>query len=143
MLRGMWAGVDRGQWGDKETRYAELFRRLGLQSGSVALEVGCGAGGASRLLAQVVEGARVVGVDPSRLAVDEAIRLTDAAGLAGRVSFETMDGRRLSYPDGAFDAVFASRVLVHAFDPEGILSEMLRVLRPGGRLLVVEPDRDG
>lgn len=143
MLRGMWAGVDRGQWGDKEQRYAELFRRLGLRRGSVALEVGCGAGGASRLLAQVVKGARVVGVDPSRLAVAEAIRLTAAAGLAGRVSFETMDGRSLAYPDGSFDAVFASRVLVHAFDPEGILAEMLRVLRPGGRLLVVEPDRDG
>lgn len=143
MLRGMWAGVDRGQWGEKEDRYADLFQRLRLRRGSVALEVGCGAGGASRLLAQVVAGARVVGVDPSRLAVAEAIRLTAAAGLAGRVTFEPMDGRRLSYPDGAFDAVFASRVLVHAFDPEGILSEMLRVLRPGGSLLVVEPDRDG
>jgi SAM-dependent methyltransferase len=143
MLRGMWAGVDRGQWGDKEKRYAELFRRLRLPPDCIALEVGCGAGGASRLLAQVVEGARVVGVDPSRLVVAEAIRLTKAAGLADHVTFEAMDGRRLSYPDAAFDAVFASRVLVHAFDPEEILAEMIRVLRPGGRLLVVEPDRDG
>ena len=143
MLRGMWAGVDRGRWGEKETRYAELFRRLRLRAGGVALEVGCGTGGASRLLAQVVEGVRVVGVDPSRLAVAEAVRLTEAAGLAGRASFEAMDGRRLTFPDASFDAVFATRVLVHAFDPEGILSEMLRVLRPAGRALLVEPDRDG
>jgi ubiquinone/menaquinone biosynthesis C-methylase UbiE len=143
MLRGMWSGVDRGGWGEKEARYADLFRRLGLQPGGVALEVGCGAGGASRLLARVVDGVRVVGVDPSRLAVAEAIRLTHVAALADRVSFEAMDGRQLTYPDVAFDAVFATRVLVHAFDPEEILSEMLRVLRPGGRCLLVEPDRDG
>ena len=65
-------------------------------------------------------------------------------GLAGRASFEAMDGRRLAYPDGAFDAVFASRVLVHAFDPEG---DCLRDA-PGTpprrpMLLLVEPDRDG
>jgi ubiquinone/menaquinone biosynthesis C-methylase UbiE len=143
MLRGMWAGVDRGQWGDKESRYADLFRQLRLRPDNVALEVGCGAGGASRLLARVVDGVRVVGVDPSRLAVAEAVRLTVAAGLAGCASFQTMDGRQLAFADGAFDAVFCSRVLVHAFDPGEILSEMLRVLRPGSRVLLVEPDRDG
>ena len=68
---------------------------------SVALEVGCGAAGASRLLAQVVEGVRVVGVDPSRLAIAEAIA-ADRRGRARRprLASSRWTGAGSPYPDG-------------------------------------------
>jgi SAM-dependent methyltransferase len=141
MLRGMWSGSP-----DKEARYRQLYGRLGLGRGSRVLEVGCGTGGASRLLARSMPAlGLVVGVDPSRLAVREAARAAGAAGEragAPRV-FAAMDGRSLGFCDASFDAAIITRVLVHAHDPQLILSETARVLRPGGRLLVVEPDRDG
>lgn len=137
----MWPGDER-----KQARYRRLFRMLDLPKRSRVLEVGCGAGGASRFLVEAIgDLAMVVGVDPSRLAVAEALRLTPTHG--HRPSplpvFAAMDGRRLGFCDGAFDAVFCSRVLVHAHDPETIVREMVRVVRSGGRMLLVEPDRDG
>lgn len=82
-------------------------------------------------------------MDPSRLAIAEARRLTAEAGLAAAIDFRAMDGRALDFPDAAFDVALCARTLVHAREPETILSEMVRVLRPGGRLLALEPDRDG
>lgn len=150
MLRGMWSGQQR----EKDARYADLFGRLRLEPGERVLEVGCGAGGASRLLARLTHSQNpIVAVDPSRLAIAEAERLSTAAGNAepsdslstalGVVAYQVMDGRALSFADESFGAVFCARMLVHAPEPERIFAEMVRVLRPGGRLLAIEPDRDG
>ncbi len=59
-------------------------------------------------------------------------------GHAG-VSFVRGDGARLPFPEGAFDAVFALDVLEHVDDEQRFLSELLRVLRPGGRLILTTP----
>lgn len=139
MMRDMWSGQP-----DKEERYSELFQALRIAPDERVLEVGCGVGGASRLLAKLTGGANpIVAVDPSRLAVEEARRMAAEASLGESVEFHVMDGRDLRFGDATFDVAFCSRVLVHARDPERILSEMIRVLKPGGRLLAVEPDRDG
>jgi len=141
MLRGMWPGDER-----KQSRYRDLFALLRLSSPSRVLEVGCGAGGASRLLARSVKGVRlVVGVDPSQLAVTEAVRMSrpSRARNSPSTSFLAMDGRHLAFADETFDGVFCTRVLVHALEPDVIVSEMKRVLKVGGRMLLVEPDRDG
>jgi ubiquinone/menaquinone biosynthesis C-methylase UbiE len=139
MLRNMWSSQP-----EKESRYSDLFARLCIQPGVPVLEVGCGAGGASRLLYRLTEGQNpIVAVDPSRLAIEEARRLSSAEGLADAVDYRVMDGRALEFSDGAFGVTFCARVLVHAFEPERLLAEMLRVTRSGGRLLAIEPDRDG
>ena len=140
MLRGMWAGAP----GEKEARYADLFRRFHLVPGERVLEVGCGAGGASRLLARLTNGRNpIVAADPSQLAIAEARRLGNGEPGAPAVEYQVMDGRSLGFADGTFAAAFCSRVLVHAREPASIVEEMVRVIRPGGRLLAVEPDRDG
>jgi len=139
MLRNMWADQP-----EKEARYADLFRRLRITPGERILEVGSGAGGVARLLARLTHGQNsIVAVDPSRLAIAEARRLTAEADLAEAIDFRVMDGRALDLPDAVFDVALCTRTLVHAREPETILSEMVRVLRPGGRLLALEPDRDG
>jgi SAM-dependent methyltransferase len=60
----------------------------------------------------------------------------------GAVAFETQDGRRLTYADGAFDLAYALSVLEHIEGPgsdAAAVSEMLRVVRPGGRLVLSVP----
>jgi SAM-dependent methyltransferase len=59
------------------------------------------------------------------------------------VRFEIMDGRSMSYPSASFDTVAISDSLHHFEDPSIVLLDMLRVLRPGGRLIVAEMYRDG
>ena len=141
MLRGMWPGND-----EKRRRYRRLFRSVAGGPGIRVLEVGCGAGGALRFFIECVpDAALAVGVDPSCMALAEAIRgVPDEAAVREPIpEFLAMDGRYLAFPDRTFDVVYCSRVLVHAPEPERILDEMVRVLKIGGTILVVEPDRDG
>ncbi|MGH2460856.1 MAG: methyltransferase domain-containing protein, partial [Chloroflexota bacterium] len=137
----MWPGDS-----SKQSRYRRLFDMLGLPTRGRVLEVGCGAGGASRFFADTNPAADlVIGVDPSQLAVAEATRVERPGARRGSASiaYLAMDGRQLAFADGTFDAVFCTRVLIHALEPGRIVSEMKRVLRAGGRMLLVEPDRDG
>lgn len=93
------------------------------------LEVGCGTGAVTRLLARRPGVAEAIGVDPSSVFVAKAGEL--AAGL-DNASFEEGDGRALRFGDGGFDVVVCHTVLCHVPEPERVLTEALRVLRPGG-----------
>jgi ubiquinone/menaquinone biosynthesis C-methylase UbiE len=95
------------------------------------LEVGCGTGAVTRLLARRPGVAEAVGVDPSPVFIAKAGEL--AAGL-DNLSFEEGDGRALRFGDGDFDVVVCHTVLCHVPEPERVLTEALRVLRPGGTL---------
>ncbi|MBI4574821.1 MAG: class I SAM-dependent methyltransferase [Planctomycetes bacterium] len=105
-------------------------------AGDRALEVGCGAGVVSLLLAR--GGFRVEGVDVAGPAVRYARRAAALAGLAG-VRFREARAETLPYPDGRFDLVLATEVLEHLEDPRRALREWRRVLAPGGTLLVSCP----
>jgi SAM-dependent methyltransferase len=92
------------------------------------VDVGCGTGDVTERLAREAE-ARVVALDLSpRMAA-----LAAARGLPAL----TGDIERLPFPDGSFDAVLANRVLYHLPDLDAGLAELARILRPGGRLVVV------
>jgi SAM-dependent methyltransferase len=110
---------------------------LGPTGGARVLEIGCGTGAISRMLAGLPGVAEVLGVDPSPGLLDRAREL--AAGNA-KLVFEEGDGRRLPLPDAGFDAVVLHRVLSHVPGPEGVLAEAFRVLRPGGGLAVFDGD---
>jgi SAM-dependent methyltransferase len=101
------------------------------------LEVGCGTGPVTRLLAGRPGVAAAVGVDPSPVFVAKAGEL--AAGL-GNASFEEGDGRALRFGEGGFDVVVCHTVLCHVPEPERALAEAFRVLRPGGTLAVCDGD---
>lgn len=102
------------------------------------LDVGCGVGRWSRLLAS--RGATVTGVDLSPTMIAEAARRAAAGGLAGRCRFLVQDSAALEV-GGSFDLILCVTVLQHMLDPVALrsaLRRMARHLAPQGRLIVLE-----
>jgi len=98
------------------------------------LDLGCNLGYGSCLL--MTEGAKkVVGIDISSEMISEA-RKSVKKGL----SFEQMDGTGLRFPNNYFDVVVSLEVIEHIVDAENCLSEIKRVLNPGGLLLLSTPN---
>lgn len=121
----------------------ESYRLLHLPQGSRVLDVGCGTGSdVRRLTALVGAGGMVVGVDPGISMLNEAFRAgSSVSSHEGRsASFIRMDGRHLAFPDSCFDGVWEDRALQHIGNPQEVIREMFRVLRPEGWFVFFEPD---
>ena len=119
-----------------------LARALAIRPGQRILDAGCGVGGSAIWLAQTF-GAEVVGITPVPSQVDRARRHARATGVADRVTFEQQDYTHTTFPDRSFDYVWAIESVCHAPDKRAVLREARRVLRPGGRLGVIEYVRTG
>ncbi|MET7936880.1 methyltransferase domain-containing protein [Streptomyces sp. NPDC005322] len=129
------AATDAGR-GYKQ-RMAEVFD---LRPGHTALDVGCGPGTDLLALAEAVgHTGSVVGVDHDQEMVERAARRTAAHP---RVEVRRGDVHSLPLDDATADRARTDRVLQHVEDPSGALAEIHRVLRPGGRLVMGEPDWD-
>lgn len=120
------------------------FDRLRLRPGERVLDVGCGAGRHS--IEALRRGACAVALDLDRHEVARALGAGPAAEgllgapLAGGAPRPVCgDALRLPFAAGSFDVVVASEVLEHVPDDRGALAELVRVLRPGGRLAVTVP----
>jgi SAM-dependent methyltransferase len=121
----------------KERTYALLE----LRPGDRVLDAECGTGEDVRRLAALVGPAgRAEGVDVNPWLIGEARRRTREAYGGPLVEFRVGDLYDLPYPDACFDAVRAERVFTHLIEPQVALLEMVRVVRPGGRVLVADPD---
>lgn len=99
------------------------------------LDVGCGIGGTSRILAQKFPQASVQGITLSSKQVERATNLAKDKGLAN-VSFQVMDALNMDFPDGTFDLVWACESGEHMPDKAAYVREMMRVLKPGGKLVI-------
>ena len=110
---------------------------LALGDGARVLEVGCGTGAISRAIGARSEVGSVHGVDPSPILIERAREL---AGERAGLTFAVGDGRALDVTDAAFDAAVVHRVLSHVPDPERVVAEAARALRPGGRLALFDGD---
>ncbi len=97
-------------------------------AGRDVLEVGCGAGVDLARFAKA--GARVTGVDLAASAIDLARANFSQQGLSG--AFEVADGECLPFADEAFDLVFVHGVVQYTANPQKLVDECRRVLRPGG-----------
>ena len=96
--------------------------------GRSALEVGCGGGVLTREIALM--GFDVIGIDPSEPSIKIAASHAYEDGL--RITYEKGVGEALAYRDGVFDVVFCCDVLEHVRDVPKVISEISRVLKPGG-----------
>lgn len=111
-------------------RATALLSELG---GSV-LEVGVGTGLALRHYDRRVS---VTGVDYSAEMLDKARAKVAAEGLQNVVALHRMDARTLDFPDESFDHVAAMHVISVVPEPEKVMSEIVRVVRPGGSIVIV------
>jgi len=80
---------------------------------------------------------RVVGVDLSTDMLALAEKRVSAGRLSHVEALLEMDAASLRFPDGSFDAAMAMFVITVVPDPDGVLAEMIRVVRPGGRVVLV------
>lgn len=133
--------------GDSAPGWAELRRTWldfsGVGQGQAILDVGCGTGVVTRDLAQRVGSqGQVVGIDPSRCLIEEAVRRIEKNELKERIEFQCADGAALPFPDGSFDLVVASAVFGHIPNGPEVLAEMVRVARPAGTVVAFDHDID-
>jgi cyclopropane fatty-acyl-phospholipid synthase-like methyltransferase len=112
---------------------------LELDGGSHLLEIASGSGGPA-LFTAALTGCEVTGIDLHEDAVRTANDTAAERGLAHRARFRVADARLpLAFDDASFDAVECIDSINHIYDRTGLLAEIYRVLRPGGRLLFTDP----
>jgi SAM-dependent methyltransferase len=122
---------------------ALLARRLGVDRARDVLDVGAGQGHFGRAWApHLAPGFAMVGVDREArsLAVAAARAAVEAAGT---FRYQVADAAALPFADGSFDLVMCQTLLIHVPDPAVVVAEMVRVCRPGGLVLAVEPNNLG
>lgn len=110
-----------------------LLRYFGDLSGKRVLDVGCGKGRFARILRERYPTARVCGFD-----------LAEAMLRAAPADMERCVGSMTALPfaSAAFDCVYATESLEHAVDIESAVAEMCRVLRPNGRLVIIDKNAE-
>ncbi|OLF12943.1 hypothetical protein BLA60_06740 [Actinophytocola xinjiangensis] len=135
-----------GYWEDEDDRtpIKEATERLteliieksGLERGGRLLDIGCGVG-LPAFKAAAAHPVEIVGISNNQDQIDDANQRSAARGLADRVRFEHADAASLPFADGEFDVVWIFESLMH-MDRLHVLRECLRVLRPGGRIVVTD-----
>jgi phosphatidylethanolamine/phosphatidyl-N-methylethanolamine N-methyltransferase len=109
------------------------IRDLNVQSGERVLEVGVGTG---LCLPLYPASCRITGIDLSDGMLARARELVSSRGLS-HVTLLRMDAGALEFPDGSFDTVVAAYVVTAVPDHRKVMSEMIRVCRPGGRIMLL------
>jgi len=119
---------------------AWLFDQIGVRGGWRVAEIGCGPRGCLALLSERVgKTGRVTGIERSAEEVDRARQFVAASHLTN-VEVLCVDGRATGLPGGTFDLVTSRLVLVNIPEPKGIVTEMVRLARPGGFVALHEAD---
>ncbi|EHK20479.1 uncharacterized protein TRIVIDRAFT_69012 [Trichoderma virens Gv29-8] len=119
----------------------KLMEILSLPKGSYILDAGCGVGHVARYMAQ--HGMRILGIDIIDWAISDARNAAKQAGL----SKETMSVEKMDYhylepiSSESFDGVYTMQAFGHAVEPKKAMNGFFRILRPGGRIAMVEVER--
>lgn len=119
---------------NSDQKIAEKIFQFTDLNGKVVLEIGCGNGRVTSLLAD--RSASLIAVDPDPVAIEEARRVVPG------VDFRIGSGEKLDFSNRWFDLVLFTLSLHHQ-DSESALCEAQRVLKKDGEILVIEPDAEG
>ncbi len=133
------ANYDAGS-GFEIEHHREAIRLAGIQAGQSVLDVACGTGRATLDLAKAVgDGGKVNALDLSEDMLAQARTKLDRFGLSPRVVFKQGNAQALPYPDSTFDVLYNGYMFdlipIGGFMP--ILQEFARVLKPGGKIVLV------
>ena len=133
-LKATWMAGDYGHFAKYlEPGALEIFARLNISPGERLLDVACGAGQLCFPAARA--GAIVTGVDIAANLIEQARARAAAEGL--NIRFDEGDAEALPYPDESFDTVLSLIGAMFAPRPERVAAELVRVCRPGGRLIMI------
>ena len=133
-----WNGDSGRRWIAQRERHAavrhgltpQLLRAAGIRPGDRVLDVGCGCGEITLAVGRLASPGEVVGLDLSRLMLDEAERLAAPPN----VRFQLGDAQSYPLPPASFDVVISSFGVMFFDDPLAAFRNLRRALRPGGRL---------
>ncbi len=113
---------------------------LSLEPNTWLLDIGCGTGWAVIQAAQKIPRGMACGIDLSPGMIAQARRQTDGHS---NIEFRLADAESIPYPAESFEAVMCTNSFHHYSDPLQALSEMRRVLKPKGELLLLDSNRGG
>src|SRR5512133_2502805 len=132
-VAGSWDQISAGYFGTavREAAIAKAYLRPEM----VVADIGSGTGFVAAGLAPLVK--RVYVVDGSPAMLEVAKKNLSAFS---NIEYHEADGASLPFPEDSLDAVFANMYLHHCPDPLAAIQEMVRVLRPGGRLVITDMD---
>jgi phosphoethanolamine N-methyltransferase len=117
------------------TELRRMFTGIDLKGASI-LDLGCGIGGYDRLLAAEHGAGKVTGIDIDAASVAAARAMAAANGLDDRLAFKQVEPGPLPFGDGSFDVAFSKDSIVDIPDKAAVLSELYRVVKPGGHIVV-------
>ena len=130
---GRWAPIYDIVFGPVFRRGRRAAVRAAEAVGGRILEVGVGTG---LSLADYGRGTRIVGIDISEPMLDKARKRVETQRLTHVEALEVMDAEYLTVPDSSFDVVVAQYVVTAIPNPERALDEFVRVVRPGGEIIL-------
>jgi ubiquinone/menaquinone biosynthesis C-methylase UbiE len=126
---------------DRHKAILKLLHKTGLPAGSKIIDLGCGPGFLSRDLAR--RGYRGVGLDAAEAMVECSRAHAEAAGIAQLWQYGVGDVEAIPFERGLFDAAVCAGVIEYVPDDERFLSEVARVLKPGGRFILCVTNKFG
>ena len=121
--------------------HGQFFLRY-LSAGVSVLDCGCGPGSITLSIASLVDPGLVIGIDNEVSQIDRANSAAANSGVSN-AEFKTADSYALPFGDNTFDRVFSHALIEHLSEPLRAVSEMFRVLKPGGHIGVCSPDWGG
>lgn len=134
---------ERSRSSDSHEVNRKLCKLVTAKSGEYLLEVGSGSGVLCRMLApSLLPDGYIVGVDISPEMALEAQKFALSAGMTSGINFIAGLANALPYSEASFDCAIAARLLLHVTDPGKVICEMARIVKPGGRIVVMDWDFD-
>ena len=123
-------------------KYKRLsYKKMHIHPGHIVLDVGCGPGTDTIPLAQKVSSSgQVFGIDHDMKMIAEAEQRALKARVSGWVTHKCADAKALPFESDYFDACRSERLFEHLPDPQTVFSEIVRVTKPGGWIVVLDSD---